>query len=82
MEAGYIRPPRVTTTAIRGFGGTSARLKPDRAVGDIQSVDGKDNDGRAIYHAELHRRTHALFGTLLTEEVAGRIGLGQPGEST
>ena len=68
--------------AIQGFGGTSAHRKLDRAFGDIQSVAEKDKDGRAIYHEELHRRTHALFGTLITEKVAGRIGLGQPGEST
>ena len=72
---------RVTTTAIWGFGGTSGHLKLDRAFGNIQSVDGKDNDGRAVYEG-LHERTHMLFGGLITEEIAGRIGLGQPGGST
>ena len=72
---------QVTTTAIWGFGGTSPRLKLDRAFGNIQSVDGKDNDGRAVYDG-LHGRTLALFGSLITEEIAGRIGLRQPGEST
>ena len=72
---------RVTTTAIWGFGGTSGHLKLDRAFGNIQSVDGKDNDGRAVYEG-LHERIHALFGDLITEEIAGRIGLSQPGGST
>lgn len=72
---------QVTTTAIWGFGGTGGPLKLDRAFGNIQPVDGKDNDGRSIYD-ELHRRTHTLFKALITEEIAGRIGLRQPGEST
>ena len=72
---------QVTTTAIWGFGGTSARLKLDKAFGNIQSVDGKDSDGRSVYDG-LHGRTHALFGSLIVEEVASRIGLSQPGEST
>ena len=72
---------QVVTTAIWGFGGTSVSLKLDRAFGNIQSVDRKENDGRAIYE-ELHRRTHALFGTLITEEMARRVGFSQPGEST
>ena len=81
-EGNRIRPIiQVVTTAIWGFGETSARLKLDRAFGNIQSVDGKDNDGRSVYEG-LHRRTHALFGNLITEEMAGRIGLSQPGEST
>ncbi len=71
----------VVTTAIWGFGETSARLKLDRAFENIQSVDGKDDDGRAVYEG-LHERTHMLFGNLITEEIAGRIGLSQPGEST
>ena len=69
------------TTAIWGFGKANARLKLDRAFENIQSVDGKDNDGRTVYEG-LHERTHALFGNLITEEIAGRIGLSQPGEST
>ena len=72
---------QVTTTAIWGFGGTSARLKLDRAFGNIQSVDGKDSDGRAVYDG-LHGRTHTLFGSLIAEEIASRLGLSQPGEST
>ena len=72
---------RVTTTAIWGFGGTSGHLKLDRAFGNIQPVDGKGNDGRAVYE-KLHERTHMLFGDLITEEIAGRIGLSQPGGST
>ena len=52
-----------------GFGETSARLKLDRAFGNLQSVDGKDNDGRA---EGLHGRTHALFGGLITEDMVGR----------
>ena len=81
-EGNRIRPIiQVVTTAIWGFGETSARLKLDRAFGNIQSVDGKGNDGRAVYE-ELHERTHALFGNLITKEIAGRIGLSQPGEST
>ena len=79
-EGHRIRPIiQVVTTAIWGFGETNARLKLDRAFGNIQSVDGKDNDGRAMYEG-LHRRTHALFGNLITEEMTGRIGLSQPGE--
>lgn len=65
---------QVVTTAIWGFGATSARLKLGIAFGNIQSVDGKDNDGRAIFDG-LHQRTHALFGSLITDDVAGRIGL-------
>ena len=81
-EGSRIRPIiQVVTTAIWGFGEISARLKLDRAFGNIQSVDGKNNDGRAVYEG-LHRRTNALFGNLITEEMAGRIGLGQPGEAT
>lgn len=72
---------QVVTTAIWGFGETSARLKLGRAFGNIQSVDGKDNDGRAIYE-NLHRRTHALFRNLITEEVASRVGLSHRGELT
>lgn len=72
---------QITTTAIWGFGGTSARLKLGRVFGNIQSVDGKDNDGRSVYE-RLHGRTLALFRSLITEEAAGRIGLIQPGEST
>ena len=73
---------QAVTTAIWGFGKTSVRLKLDRAFGNIPFVDGKDNDRRAVYE-ELHGRTHALFGNLITEEIAGRIGLRhQPGEST
>ena len=60
------------TTAILGSGEASARLKLDRAFGNIQSVDGKDKDGRVVYDG-LHRRTRALFGSLITEEIAGRI---------
>ena len=81
-EGKRIRPIiQVVTTAIWGFGETNARLKLDRAFGNVQSVDGKDNDGRAVYEG-LHRRALALFGNLITEEMAGRIGLSQPGEST
>ena len=81
-EGNQIHPIiRVTTTAIWGLGGTSGCLKLDRAFGNIQSVGGKDNDGRAVYEG-LHRRTNALFGNLITEEMAGRVGLSQPGEST
>ena len=72
---------QVVTTAIWGFGATSARLKLDRAFGNIHSVGGNDSDGRAIYDG-LHRRTHRLFGNLITEKIAGRIGLNQPGKST
>lgn len=72
---------QVVTTAIWGFGATSARLKLSRAFGNIQSVDGKDNDGRAIYDG-LHQRTHTLFGSLITDDVAGRIGLSDPRELT
>ena len=72
---------RITTTAIWGFGATSARLKLDRAFGNIQPVDGKDNDGRAVYDS-LHERVHALFGGLITENISARIGLSQSGETT
>ena len=81
-EGNQVRPIiQVETTAIWGFGATSARLNLDRAFGNIHSVDGKDSDGRAIYDG-LHGRNHRLFGNLITEEIAGRIGLSQPGEST
>lgn len=72
---------QVVTTAIWGFGATSAHLRLDRAFGNIHSVDRNDSDGRAIYDG-LHRRTHRLFGNLVTEKIAGRIGLNQPGKST
>ena len=81
-EGNLIHPIiRVTTTAIWGFGGTSDHLKLDRAFGNIRSVDGKGNDGRTVYE-KLHERTHMLFGDLITEEIASRIGLSQPGGST
>lgn len=71
---------QVVTTAIWGFGETSARLNLNRAFGSIHSV-GDNSDGRAICES-LHARTHALFGSLITEDVAIRIGLRQQGEST
>ena len=81
-EGNRMRPIiQVVTTAIWGFGETRTRLKLDRAFGNIQSVDGKDKDGRAVYE-ELHGRTHALFGNLITEGMARRIGLGRKGELT
>ena len=79
-EGSQMRPViQVVTTAIWGFGATSARLKLDRAFGNIHSVDGIESDGRAVFD-ELHERTHARFASLITEEVAVRIGLSQPGE--
>lgn len=81
-EGEQMRPIiQVVTTAIWGFGATSATLRLDRAFGNIHSVDRKEDDGRDVYD-QLHRRTHALFGTLITEEIAERIGLGHLGEST
>ena len=81
-EGNRMRPIiQVVTTAIWGFGETRTRLKLDRAFENIQSVDGKDKDGRAVYEG-LHGRTHALFGNLITEEMARRIGLSQQGELT
>ena len=71
---------QVVTTAIWGFGATSTRLNLDRAFGSIHAV-GDKRDGRAICES-LHGRTHALFGSPITEGVAARIGLNQPGEST
>ena len=71
---------QVVTTAIWGFGATNTRLKLDRAFGHIHSVDGDESDGRAVFD-QLHRRTHARFESLITEEIAVRIGLRQPGES-
>ena len=79
-EEGQIHPIiQVVTTAIWGFGDTDVCLKLDKSFDKIQSVDGKDNDGRAVYD-ELHRRTHALFGNLITESIASRIGLSQAGD--
>lgn len=75
-----VRPiVKVVTTAIWGFGETTPRLSLDRAFGKIHSVDGKASDGRAVYDS-LHRRLHALLEGLITEEIAERIGLSQPGE--
>ena len=71
---------QVVTTAIWGFGETSARLNLSRAFGPVHPV-GNDSDCRAIYES-LHARTHALFGNLVTEDIAVRIGLSQQGEST
>ena len=71
---------QVVTAAIWGFGATSARLNLDRAFGSVHAV-GDNRDGRAIYDS-LHGRTHALFGNLITQDVAVRIGLSHPGEST
>lgn len=71
---------QVVTTAIWGFGATSAHLRLDRAFGNIHPVDRNDSDGRSIYGG-LHQRTHRLFGNLITEKIAGKIGLNQPGES-
>ncbi len=81
-EGNRIRPIiQVVTTAIWGFGETSARLKLDRAFGNIHSVDGNDSDGRVICDG-LHRRTHALFGNLITEETARQVGMKQLGDPT
>ena len=81
-EGDQMRPIiQIVTTATWGFGATSAALRLDRAFGNIHSVDRKESDGTDVYD-QLHRRTHALFGTLITEEIAERIGLVQPGEST
>ena len=71
---------QVVTTAIWGFGAASARLNLDRAFGSVHAV-GDNRDGRAIYES-LHERTHALFGNLITEDVAVRVGFSHPGEST
>ena len=71
----------VVTTAIWGVGATGARLRLDRAFGNIHPVGGSDGNGRSVYD-RLHERTHTLFGSLITEEIAGRIGLNQPGELT
>lgn len=82
QEGDQTRPIiQVVTTATWGFGATNAPLRLGRAFGSIQSVDRKESDGRDIYD-RLHRRTHALFGTLITEEVAERIGLDKLGESS
>lgn len=78
-QGSEVRPViQVVTTAIWGFGATSARLKLDRAFGNLHPVDGIDS-GRVVYDA-LHGRTHARFDSLITEEIAVRIGLRQPGE--
>ena len=80
-EEQQLRPiVKVVTTAIWGFGETTARLRLDRAFGSVHSVGGNESDGRAVYD-RLHRRVHALFGSLITEEIAKRIGLNRPGES-
>ena len=71
----------VVTTAIWGVGATGARLRLDRAFGNIHPVGGSDGNGRSVYD-RLHERIHTLFGSLITEEIAGRIGLTQPGELT
>ena len=72
---------QIVTTATWGFGATNATLRLDRAFGNIHSVDRGASDGRAVYN-KLHTRTHALFGTLVTEEVAERIGLRQLKQAT
>ena len=72
---------QVVTTAIWGFGGATRPLRLERAFGHIQSADGSDDDGRQVYD-ELHDRVHALFGGLITEGIARRIGLTQPGDFT
>lgn len=68
---------KVETTAIWGFGETTARLRLDRAFGKIHSVDENEKNGRDVYD-ELHQRLHALFRNLITEEIATRIGMNQP----
>lgn len=70
---------QVATTAIWGFGARSTRLNLDRAFGSVHAV-GDNSDGRAVYEG-LHRRTHALFESLITDDVATRIGLSHAGES-
>lgn len=72
---------KVETTAIWGFGKTEAHMRLDRAFRKTHSFGGNENDGRAVYDG-LHRRIHALFGGLITEEIAERIGMNQPGEQT
>ena len=74
-EGNQMRPIiQIVTTAIWGFGAISARLRLDRAFGNIHAVDEVESDGRAVYD-ELHGRTHARFESLITDEVATRIGL-------
>ena len=70
---------RVETTAIWGFGQSETRLKLNRAFDKIQEVDGEFTDGRAKYN-ELHGRVKLLFGTLISEELAGQIELQESGE--
>ena len=70
---------RVETTAIWGFGQSETRLKLNRAFDKIQEVDGEFTDGRAKYN-ELHGRVKLLFGTLISEELAGQIKLQESGE--
>lgn len=78
-EGQKVRPiVKVETTAIWGFRETTARLRLDRAFGKIHSVDESESNGRSVYD-KLHRRIHALFGNLVTEDIAKRIGMNQPG---
>ncbi len=72
---------QVVTTVIWGFGGNEVRMHLDRAFGNVQSVDGSDRDGRVMYDS-LHSRTHALFRTLITKEIAQRIGLEEAREQS
>lgn len=77
-----VRPiVKVVTTAIWGFGNATARLRLDKAFGETHSVDGSESDGRAVYDT-LHQRIDALFRNLVTEEIATRIGMSQPGGTT
>lgn len=71
---------RVVTTAIWGFGATGTGLRLDKAFQN-GTYGNRNEHGRAVYD-DLHRRIHVLFGNLITKEIAERIGLNQPGEST
>ena len=65
---------QVVTTAVWGFGATNARLVLHDAFRGLHAVGGSSGDGRAVCE-DMHVRTHALFATLITEEIAARIGL-------
>ena len=56
-------------------------MKLDGAFGNVQSVAGNDRDGRVVYD-NLHGRTHDLFRTLITKEIAQRIGLEEAKEQS
>lgn len=85
VEAMSVQDPRITKMAIRvtvtvmwGLGAKKKILDLRNAFRNVHAVDGSTPDGKAMYD-EMHKRAHELLRGLITEDMAGRIGLPKGG---